>query len=142
MADKGSAANQAPAKASPLRNLLRLISVLRVLLPEYRALRRSLAGKTNDKAPTRFAARLVELGPVFVKLGQILSTRPDVMPQVYVDALSRLQENGPEVPIGAIRAMIESQTGQPVEALFATFEQKPVAAARCPAAPWWWRLML
>lgn len=129
MADKGSAANQTPAKASAVRNLLRLIAVLRVLLPEYRALRRSLAGKTNDKAPTRFAARLVMLGPVFVKLGQILSTRPDVMPQGYVVALSRLQENGPEVSIGAIRAMIESQLGQPVDALFATFEQKPVAAA-------------
>ena len=129
MTDKGSAANQTPAKASPVRNLLRLISVLRVLLPEYRALRRSLASTASDGAPTRFAARLVELGPVFVKLGQILSTRPDVMPQAYVVALSRLQENGPEVSIGAIRATIESETGQPVAALFATFEQKPVAAA-------------
>lgn len=129
MADHGSAENQTPAKASSVRNLLRLIAVLRVLLPEYRALRRSLVGMSSDGAPTRFVARLVALGPVFVKLGQILSTRPDVMPQAYVDALSRLQENGPEVPIDAIRAMIESQLGQPVESLFATFEQKPVAAA-------------
>lgn len=129
MADHGSAENQTPVKARSVRNLLRLISVLRVLLPEYRALRRSLAGMSIDGAPTRFVARLVALGPVFVKLGQILSTRPDVMPQAYVDALSRLQENGPEVPLGAIRAMIESQTDQSVEALFATFEPKPVAAA-------------
>ena len=87
-----------PAKASAMRNLLRLISVSRVLLPEYRALRRSVAGAASDGAPARFVARLVELGPVFVKLGQILSTRPDVMPQAYVDALTRLQEHGPEVP--------------------------------------------
>lgn len=129
MADQGSAENQTPGKASSLRNLLRLISVLRVLLPEYRALRRAVAGTASDGAPTRFAERLVALGPVFVKLGQILSTRPDVMPQAYVEALSRLQENGPEVPLGTIRAMIESQLGQPVETLFASFEQKPVAAA-------------
>ena len=100
-----------------------------MLLPEYRALRRFVTGTASDGAPTRFAARLVALGPVFVKLGQILSTRPDVMPQAYVDALSRLQENGPEVPSEAIRATIESQLGKPVEELFATFEQKPVAAA-------------
>lgn len=129
MADQGPVENQTPIKTSSVRNLLRLISILRVLLPEYRALRRSLTGKASDGSPTRFATRLVALGPVFVKLGQILSTRPDVMPQAYVDVLSRLQENAPEIPLGAIRSMIESQLGQPVEALFATFEQKPVAAA-------------
>ena len=118
-----------PAKSSAVQNLLRLISVLRVLLPEYRTLRRFVTGTASDGAPTRFAKRLVALGPVFVKLGQILSTRPDVMPQAYVDALAHLQENGPEVPREAIRATIEDQLGKPIEELFATFEQKPVAAA-------------
>ena len=129
MIDKASTPDRMPAKASAMRNLLRLIVVLRVLLPEYRALRRFVAGKKNDAAPTRFAARLVALGPAFVKLGQMLSTRPDVMPQAYVDALARLQENGPEVPREAIRVTIEKQLGKPVEALFAAFEQRPVAAA-------------
>ena len=117
------------AKASAVRNLWRLISVLRVLLPEYRSLRRFATDTADDGAPTRFAERLVALGPVFVKLGQILSTRPDVMPQAYVEALSTLQEHGPEVPKEVIRDAIESQLGKPVEELFATFEQKPVAAA-------------
>ena len=112
-----------------MRKWWRLISVLRVLLPEYRALRRSVAGTSSHAAPTRFVARLVALGPVFVKVGQILSTRPDVMPQAYVDALSRLQESGPEVPLEVIRATIENQLGKSVEALFATFEQRPAAAA-------------
>lgn len=129
MADHGFTPRRMTAKTSAVRNVLRLFSVLRVLLPEYRALRRSVAGTASDGAPTRFAARLVALGPVFVKLGQILSTRPDVMPQAYVDALSHLQENGPDVPNGVIRATIENQLGKPVEHLFATFEQKPVAAA-------------
>jgi len=118
-----------PAKASAMRNLWRLISVVWILLPEYRALRQYVGGTANKEAPTRFAARLVALGPAFIKLGQILSTRPDVMPKAYVEALSRLQENGPEVPPDAIRATIESQIGEPIEKLFATFEQRPVAAA-------------
>jgi ubiquinone biosynthesis protein len=107
-----------------MRNLLRLVYVVWVLLPEYRAVRRFVRGTAKDGAPTRFAARLAALGPTFVKLGQILSTRPDVMPQPYVDALSRLQENGPEVPREAIRATIDDQLGKPVEELFATFERR------------------
>lgn len=129
MADQGSAENQTPVKTSSVRNLLRLISVLRVLLSEYRALRRFGADAADNAAPTRFAATLVALGPTFVKLGQMLSTRPDVMPQAYVDALASLQEHGPEVPLQVVYEMIKNELGKPVEELFATFEQKPVAAA-------------
>ena len=118
-----------PAKAGTVRNALRLVSVLRVLLPEYRALRRFAAGTADNAAPARFAASLVALGPTFVKLGQVLSTRPDVMPQAYVEALASLQEHGPEVPWQVVEATIQAELGQPVEALFATFEHKPVAAA-------------
>jgi ubiquinone biosynthesis protein len=112
-----------------MRGLSRLIYVVWVLLPEYLALRRYVRGDANDEAPARFVARLVSLGPAFVKLGQMLSTRPELMPEAYIDALSRLQENGPEVPVEAIRATIENQLGKPVEELFTTFEPKPVAAA-------------
>ena len=124
-----STSSRMPTKASAMQNLLRLISILRVLVPAYRALRRFGRGTGTDAAPARFAASLVALGPAFVKLGQMLSTRPDVMPQAYVDALSRLQEHGPEVSHQVVYATIENQLGKPVEALFATFEQKPVAAA-------------
>ena len=129
MADKGSAPIQTPAKAGAVRNMLRLISVLRLLIPEYRALRRFTAGTADNLAPARFAASLVALGPTFVKLGQMLSTRPDVMPQAYVDALASLQEHGPEVPRQVVDATIRAELGKPVEELFAAFEQKPVAAA-------------
>lgn len=129
MADKVSTPSPAPATASATRNFFRLIAILRVLLPEYRTLRQFIRGAANDGAPIRFAARLTALGPAFVKLGQMLSTRPDLMPQAYVDALSQLQENAVEVPIETIRATIKSDFGKPVEMLFATFEPKPVAAA-------------
>ena len=117
------------AKAGAVRNLLRLAAVVRVLLPQYRTLRRFIARNADNAAPARFAASLVALGPTFVKLGQMLSTRPDVMPQAYVDALASLQEHGPEVQPEVVEATISAELGQPVEALFATFEHKPVAAA-------------
>ena len=129
MADSGSTPSQTPPKTGAVRNAFRLAFVLRVLLPQYRALRRFATSTADDAAPARFAASLVTLGPTFVKLGQMLSTRPDVMPQAYVDALSGLQEHGPEVPRQELYATIENGLGQPVEALFATFEPKPVAAA-------------
>ena len=129
MAEIVSTPDRMTAKAGAVRNLLRLAAVVRVLLPEYRALRRFATGGTDDAAPARFAATLVTLGPTFIKLGQMLSTRPDVIPQAYVDALARLQEHGPEVPREVVDATIKADLGKPVEELFATFEQKPVAAA-------------
>ncbi len=73
-----------------MRNMVRLLQIVRVLLPEYRALR-GFGGRSPDTvAPARLARRLAGLGPAFVKLGQVLSTRSDVMPPAYVDALSRL----------------------------------------------------
>ena len=121
MSSSGPSPTRNPAKPSAVRNLLRLIYVAWVLLPEYRALRRSVRREANEEAPTRLAGRLTALGPAFVKLGQMLSTRPELLPQAYVDALSRLQENGPEVPGEAIRAAIENQLGKPVDVLFAAF---------------------
>lgn len=118
-----------PARSGAVRNLLRLVSVLRILLPEYRTLRRHTKGTADNAAPARFTASLVALGPTYVKLGQVLSTRPDLMPQAYVDALASLQEHGPEVSAQVIDVAIRSELGKPVEKLFATFERKPVAAA-------------
>jgi len=114
--------------ASPFRNLMRLTVICWVLLREYRALRRHLRGM-DVGAPSRFATRLVTLGPAFVKLGQILSTRPDLLPQEYVDALSALQEAGPEVPSTQIETTVEGELGGPIEDLFSSFDRAPVAAA-------------
>ena len=129
MAENAALAPQTPARAGALSKVLRLATVLRALLPEYRALRRSARGAADSAAPARFAEILVALGPTFVKVGQMLSTRPDVLPQAYVDALASLQEHGPEVAPRVVDATIRSEFGKPVEELFATFEHKPVAAA-------------
>jgi ubiquinone biosynthesis protein len=118
-----------PRKSNTMQNLLRLASICWVVLLEYRALRRFSRGKATRETPVKFGERLVALGPVFVKLGQVLSTRPDVLPRAYVEALSALQENGPQVSADQIRLTIERELGKPVEGLFATFYEAPIAAA-------------
>ncbi len=72
---------------------------------------------------------LEELGPTFVKLGQNLSTRPDLIPPAYIAELSRLQDDVPAVPWEAIKPVLEAELGQPIEQLFASFDPAPIAAA-------------
>lgn len=111
-----------------MKKLLRLAVISWTLWGEYRALR-SFSRSKNTRAPARLVRRLVALGPAFVKLGQVLSTRPDLLPQAYIDALSSLQENAPKVPAKVIRATIERELGEPVESLFSAFEDVPIATA-------------
>jgi ubiquinone biosynthesis protein len=77
----------------------------------------------------RFAAALEELGPCFIKLGQLLSTRPDLLPPAYIAAMRRLQDRITPVPVDQVKAIIHRELGKPVEELFTTFEEEPVATA-------------
>lgn len=70
-----------------------------------------------------------ELGPTFIKLGQVLSTRPDVVPEEVATELARLRSNTPADPREASVAMIEEDLGAPIEELFASFEDEPLASA-------------
>lgn len=71
---------------------------------------------------------LVELGPVYVKLGQLLSTRPDLLPPAYIAELTALQAEVPPVPWQAVEGVIREQLHRPLEELFATIDPNPVAA--------------
>jgi len=81
------------------------------------------------QAPAHIRQMLEELGPTFVKLGQILSTRPDIVPEPYISELAKLQDTAPTVPVDQIRAVIESEFGRPVAEMFQEFEDIPMAAA-------------
>ncbi|MCO5176748.1 MAG: AarF/UbiB family protein, partial [Thermomicrobiales bacterium] len=72
---------------------------------------------------------LEELGPTFIKLGQILSTRDDLLPPEYVNQLSKLRENAPPVEADAIIAVIERELDGQIGDIFATFERVPVGTA-------------
>lgn len=77
----------------------------------------------------RVRKTLVELGPTFVKLGQIASTRPDVFGVRLAEELRGLQSNVPADPFPAIRAIIERELGQPLDDLFLDFDEEPIASA-------------
>jgi ubiquinone biosynthesis protein len=85
----------------------------------------------TSKRPTaeRFASMLEELGPTFVKLGQILSTRGDLLPPDFIEALSRLQDQVPPFPFAEVRAQIERAFKKPPEELFAWIDETPLASA-------------
>ena len=72
---------------------------------------------------------LDELGPTFVKFGQLLSTRPDVVPPDIIAELRGLQDDVRPVPFRAVRAVIEEELGLELEKLFLEFEETPIAAA-------------
>ena len=76
-----------------------------------------------------YAAALQEIGPPAIKLGQTLSTRPDLVGAQAADNLSRLQDDLPPAPFHAIKAAIEDAFEAPLEALFSSFDPKPVGAA-------------
>jgi ubiquinone biosynthesis protein len=81
------------------------------------------------KTAARFRQMLIELGPTFVKLGQLLSSRPDILPSYWVEELSKLQDACEPLPFSEIRAQIETSLGKPVTTLFAEIDSAPVASA-------------
>jgi ubiquinone biosynthesis protein len=85
--------------------------------------------RIKDNIAARAVAMLEELGPTFVKFGQVLSTRPDLIPAAYVERLQKLQDHVSAVPIEEIRRTIESSLGSPIAELFGSFETEPLASA-------------
>src|SRR6266498_1399058 len=83
----------------------------------------------DDDHPEGLAYALEELGPCFIKLGQLLSTRPDLLPADYIAALSRLQNTVTPVPSEKITAIIESELGVCITDLFQSFDATPFATA-------------
>ena len=94
----------------------------------------SLVGKKkNDEAKLSFGARLrltlQELGPSFIKLGQIVSTRPDLIPADVIEELKKLQDEVPPVGAKVVREVIESELGGSIEDIFESFDERPLASA-------------
>jgi ubiquinone biosynthesis protein len=79
--------------------------------------------------PAKLAADLEQLGPTFVKLGQLLSTRSDILPPTYLEALSRLQDNVDPVPFPDIEKTIEEELSVRVSKAFSWFDSHPLASA-------------
>jgi len=83
----------------------------------------------HSKAGKRAVTELVRLGPTYVKLGQILSCREDLVPKEYINELKRLQDEVPAFSGERAKKIIETELGKPASELFAEFDDKPLAAA-------------
>ena len=80
-------------------------------------------------AAERMRLALEELGPTFIKLGQLLSTRPDIVPHAFVMEFEKLQDNVPSFSFEEALAQIAAELGAPVEQFFAEIDPEPLAAA-------------
>ncbi|HZJ32275.1 MAG TPA: AarF/UbiB family protein [Vicinamibacterales bacterium] len=76
-----------------------------------------------------FAADLEKLGPTFIKLGQLLSTRADLLPPAYLEALARLQDNVDPFPFDDVERIVQDELGVRLSKAFQTFDPTPIAAA-------------
>ncbi len=76
-----------------------------------------------------FRKRLVELGPAYIKLGQVLSTRPDLLPPEYIRELENLQDNVPPMSREEVESTIEEDLGARISKLFSAFEYEPLGSA-------------
>jgi ubiquinone biosynthesis protein len=99
-------------------------------------LRRTWQFRAQEKPSTapqdlavHFRLALEELGPTFIKLGQILSTRPDLLPLAFILELSKLQDAVPSVPWELIRNVLTQELGQDPERVFLTIDHQPMAVA-------------
>ncbi|KAB2022119.1 hypothetical protein ES319_D07G187000v1 [Gossypium barbadense] len=93
-------------------------------------------GFTEDKQKKRrrttaswLRERVLQLGPTFIKLGQLSSTRSDLFPREFVDELAKLQDKVPAFSPKKARGFIEKELGAPIHVLFKEFEDQPIAAA-------------
>ena len=84
---------------------------------------------TTEGKPEEFVADLEALGPTFVKIGQALSTRADMVPPAYLAALERMQDDVAPVPLADIRAVIKDELGVRLSKAFETFDETPLGCA-------------
>lgn len=89
---------------------------------------KELIAVTSDAA-VRFRMVLQDLGPTFVKLGQILSTRPDILPAAFMDELKLLQDRVPPMSFDIVKSIVESSLDGEIEEFFDDFSEQPLAAA-------------
>src|SRR3989344_5033551 len=96
---------------------------------ELRHLVDSFRKKPAELQPTQLRKSFEELGGAFLKVGQLLSLRPDLVPQAYCDEFSKLQDAVPPFPGETAKKIVEQELRKPLKTVFSTFELKPLAAA-------------
>lgn len=98
-------------------------------VPYYQRIRSESAGKNAKGIGERIRLVLQQLGPTYIKLGQIASTRPDLLPPGIIEQLEQLQDKVPEFSFDQVRDLIQQELGADLEDIFQQFDQMPLAAA-------------
>ena len=111
-------------------HIVRYLHIQRVIPNMLRAVRRPAVTRKAERisAPERLAIVLQELGPTAIKLGQLLSTRPDIIPEDYIAALQQLQDDVEPFDTQEAYAVIERELGRPIGDIFARIDDRPMAA--------------
>ncbi len=121
-----------------LRQILRVLArhgftdlVVRMNLGKFLPSRVStfVESQADKSTGERLREAFEELGPTFVKLGQLLSTRPDVVPEGVIKELTRLQDNVTPLTFDAVKGAVERELGKPLLESYSSFEERPLAAA-------------
>lgn len=111
-------------------DLVRLIGIANLLERAGKLLRREAASEMEKlELPVRIRLALTELGPTFVKLGQVLASRVDVFPPAWIEEFEKLHNQVPPLPFEHIRPELEAAYGRPLNEVFADFDGTPFAAA-------------
>jgi ubiquinone biosynthesis protein len=116
-----------PEKSSLLRAAPRLMQILR-MLARHKFLG-ALRGKRHWPSPKEVRETFEELGLTFLKFGQVLAMRRDLLPDAYIDELELLHDQLQALGIEAVRATVEAELGAPLTKLFSSFSETPIAAA-------------
>jgi len=127
------------AAQEPLTKLQRTVEITRILYRNHffdvlRRINEAEQGPGGARiipkdAPGAVRRMLEELGPTFIKIGQLLATRPDIVPQPFIDEFQNLYDKTAASPYDEIKSLIESELGRPIGEVYEQFDEKPVASA-------------
>lgn len=92
-------------------------------------LRGDLSERDGVSVPRRVRLMLEQLGPTFIKIGQLLATRPDLVPQEFAEEFKHLYDGTSPSPGGEVRAVIKEELGRDVDTLFSSFDETALASA-------------
>ncbi|MFP5265143.1 MAG: ABC1 kinase family protein [Blastocatellia bacterium] len=96
---------------------------------DWAARKREVTSEQRHKQGAILRDKFLALGPTFIKIGQTMATRADLLPVEYIQELSKLQDEVPPFPTGQARAIIETELGTKIEDIFEDFGDAPIAAA-------------
>lgn len=112
------------------RPLMERLRLKRLIPVPYRIIGRKAEREADGKTmPIRLRLALEELGPTFIKFGQILSTRPDIMPEDFMTELLKLQDEVAPIPFSEVTRVVTTQFNKPISELYSSIDETPVAAA-------------